>query len=178
MRGKKPGGPRRNAFHAKPPLEPDGWKIDVTIYVGDATNLPKLVNRTRGQHWAVTRKEKLEWYWRVAGAIPADRRPAEPLPYARVILTRISANEPDRDGLYGSFKSVLDSLMPAKITRSGKRPGIALITDDSSQHCQFIARWRKGKQKKAAVQIQVWEIPAPTTDEPAQSLGSDLAPAA
>jgi Holliday junction resolvase RusA-like endonuclease len=73
--------------------------------------------------------------------------PSMPLNKARVQATRCSSREIDTDNLYGSFKSVIDSL---------KFHGVVI---DDKPSCVFLnCQWEKVKNKDAGIRLTVEEI--------------------
>jgi hypothetical protein len=85
----------------------------------DMLGLPKTTNSIGRAHWTVKAKEARRWITEVCVAV-GSRKPVEPLPKARLMLTRYSSAEPDFDGLVSSFKHVIDGLIHAQILASDK----------------------------------------------------------
>lgn len=95
-------------------------------------------NEWQRMHWAARRKiikslaEQIEAQIPKASGIPFRR--------AKVEVIRQTSKEPDRDGLYGSAKGVLDALQ----VRSKRHPyGTYVIEDDSSDCIDLHVRWEK-----------------------------------
>ena len=85
-------------------------------------------------------------------AIHASRRPAEPLQRCRVIVERFSTQEPDRDGLFGSLKSILDALQPQSRTHPY---GLGFIANDSSSCItELLPRHVPGREKRTRITIE------------------------
>ena len=85
-------------------------------------------------------------------AIHASRRPAEPLQRCRVVVERFSTQEPDRDGLFGSLKAVLDALQPQSRTHPY---GLGFIADDSSSCItELLPKHVPGREKRTRITIE------------------------
>lgn len=85
-------------------------------------------------------------------AIHASHRPAEPLQRCRVIVERFSTQEPDRDGLFGSLKAVLDALQPQSKTHPY---GLGFIADDSSSCiAELLPKHVPGREKRTRITIE------------------------
>lgn len=85
-------------------------------------------------HWAKRRALKLDTFTRM---LAQHGRRSSPLPgKPRVEITRYSARQPDRDGLYGSAKVPIDCL-------KADSQGLGWIVDDSPEHCDVRVRWIK-----------------------------------
>jgi hypothetical protein len=84
-----------------------------------------LLNEWQRMHWAVRRRytQRMSWYVRLAG-----RPPVEPFEKCRICIQRLSAGRmPDKDGLYGGVKPLLDCL----VIPSRRHPhGLGFIRDD------------------------------------------------
>lgn len=76
--------------------------------------LPKMPNAVLRQHYFIIKKEADKWHALVLKEV-AKQRPNRPYPKAKLTLTRYSTNEPDYDGLVGSFKWVVDALVKSGI---------------------------------------------------------------
>lgn len=85
-------------------------------------------------------------------AIHASRRPAEPLQRCRITVERFSTQEPDRDGLFGSLKSILDALQPQSRTHPY---GLGFIANDSSSClAELIPKHVPGRAKRTRITIE------------------------
>lgn len=85
-------------------------------------------------------------------AIHASRKPAEPLQRCRVTVERFSTQEPDRDGLFGSLKSVLDALQPQSKTHPY---GLCFIANDSSSCiAELTPKHMPGREKRTRITIE------------------------
>ena len=79
-----------------------------------------------------------------------------PFQFAKVEIVRCSAKEPDKDGLYGSVKPILDAMQVA----SKRHPyGAFIIENDDSDHIELVVRWEKAAPKKGKVVINVTPRP-------------------
>lgn len=124
-------------------LESDESGYRVRIQIGALPELPRTI---RSRHWTVQARHRDQWHALVAAAL-AGKRPAAPLERATLILTRHSAQEPDRDNLMASWKDVIDGLRHAGVILNDKRQNIG--TPDS--------RWEKAGHKNGHVTIEVIE---------------------
>lgn len=116
--------------------------------------LPELPNKLQRRHWRYIASHAKRWHKAVADALLIARSegvelPAAPFRSARLILTRHSTQEPDRDNLAASWKPVIDGL-----TRAG------LIWDDKpsvigTPEC----RWVKAKRGEGRVTVEVIAAP-------------------
>ncbi len=90
-----------------------GMQVVYSLDIG-SKRLPKMPNQLLGQHWRFRQEEAKSWHneigWRVA-----QKRPPKPLTKARLHCMRRSRNEPDFDGLVGSFKYVIDARVENRI---------------------------------------------------------------
>ena len=119
--------------------------------------MPTL-NEWQRLHWAKRRRlGKL-----IASAINQSRL-APPAPIARCVITveRTSTQEPDKDGLYGGLKPLLDALQPA----SKRHPyGLGFIEDDGHRCLvDLIARHVQGSAKRTRITIE--PRPAPGLED-------------
>lgn len=95
---------------------------------------------------------------RIADALRAQIPPASgtPLHSAKVEIIRYSAKEPDRDGLYGSVKPILDAMQVA----SKRHPyGAFIIENDDNDHIDLHVRWEKASPRHGKVVILVTPRP-------------------
>jgi len=100
---------------------PPAGKIVIDI----ATRAP-LQNEWQRMHWTVRRKVCRLWAELIFTAYP--HVPAAPIAKCRITIERFSTQKPDRDGLYGGLKPILDALQPA----SKRHPyGLGFIVDDN-----------------------------------------------
>lgn len=90
--------------------------------------LTPLLNVTSRQHWSARSRARREWAWDLRAALGRQPRPAVPFARARVVIERRSIRTPDRDGLYGGAKGVVDCLLP----QSKRHPtGLGFVADDT-----------------------------------------------
>ena len=107
-------------------------------------HLPLTPNRLLGRHWRVRSKHALTWQALVRAAI-GHMRPKTPLSKAKLTLTRYSSMEPDADGLRGSFKHVVDSLVK-----------LGVIEDDKTSVIgEPKVTWEKAPPKKGRISVTV-----------------------
>lgn len=106
-----------------------------------------MPNQLLRKHWSVISKESNRWKTLVFYAV-AKHRPTEPFKKVKLTLTRYSTRCPDRDGLCGSFKWIIDGLVLAKI-----------ITDDNVNvivECDY--KWSKSKLADQRIDVVVEPI--------------------
>jgi len=85
-------------------------------------------------------------------AIHASRRPDEPLQQCRITVERFSTQKPDRDGLWGSLKALLDALQPKSKTHPY---GLGFIVNDSSSCiAELTPTHVPGSEKRTRVTIE------------------------
>lgn len=77
--------------------------------------LPKTQNALNTMHWAKKSAHNKKWKRDVLVAVLRYGKPAKPLSKATLKLTRCSSQQPDFDGLTGSFKCLIDGLVEAKV---------------------------------------------------------------
>jgi hypothetical protein len=91
--------------------------------------------------------EKKKWVKHIARNFIVNF-PKEPLKKAKVIITRFSAREPDKDNLYASCKQLIDSLKTNLI-----------IHDDAPEFLDINCIWEKeSKLSRARTKIRVEEV--------------------
>lgn len=110
-------------------------------------DLPKMPNSILRKHWSVVKKEKDKWH-KLVRLFVNNKIPKEPLRKAKLTLVRHSTQEPDYDGLVGSFKWVIDALVESGV----------LIDDKYSVIGQSNYKWEKSKQKEQRIEVVVEEI--------------------
>ena len=108
--------------------------------------LPPM-NTADGMHWRKRNKLKIDWEARVYYAVIHDR-PENPLPKARVSVTRCSTREPDFENLAQGGKFLLDGLVKAGV----------IADDKPSVIGQPEYLWIKAKPKHGSVRITVEEV--------------------
>lgn len=90
-----------------------------------------LLNQTARMHWAKRRKLGRAMAWEIRKA--AGHPDGDPFPLCTVHIRWFTSRGrlPDRDGIIGGFKPVLDAL----VMRSGANPyGLGFIVDDGPAH--------------------------------------------
>lgn len=79
-----------------------------------------------------------------------------PFAVAKVEIVRCSAKEPDKDGLYGSVKPILDAMQVA----SKRHPyGAYIIENDSPDCIELSVRWEKASPRHGKVIVLVTPRP-------------------
>lgn len=106
--------------------------------------LPKMPNQLLRKHWTVISREGKKWNT-IVYLVASQFRPKKPFPKVALTLTRFSTREPDRDGLAGSFKYVVDGLVKAGIIVDDK-PSIVV-------ECGYF--WQQAKQKEQRIEVIV-----------------------
>lgn len=114
------------------------YQLDIEIPV-----LPKTVNSMSKKSFWARKNENKKWDKHIF-VYSYGKAPCEPLTKCDVTLTRVSSKEPDTDGLYSSFKSVLDALIHNNI-----------IIDDKPSVINLKCLWEKGPPNKGAVKIRI-----------------------
>ena len=112
--------------------------------------LPKLPNQLLGAHWRVRSTHAANWTKLVGKCFYLQRKPPTPLKRAKLTLTRYSSAEPDFDGLVGSFKALIDSLVTLGILENDKTENIG----------NSVYLWQKTAPKKGKIRIEVEEVEA------------------
>lgn len=115
----------------------------------EIAGLPKIVANSRG-HWRVRHKENVKWKLLVRQEVVllplnAQERAAFPFKSATLTLTRLSAREPDFDGLVSSFKHVIDGL---------KECGV-IVDDKMSVIGQPKYFWTYASPRKGKIKVKV-----------------------
>jgi hypothetical protein len=111
-------------------------------------------NKWQRMHWAA-RKKIVE---ALAAEIRAQIPPASGITFdsAKVHIIRQSSVKPDKDGLFGSVKGILDALQPA----SKRHPyGTFVIRDDSSDCIDLKVEWEKVPPNKGKVLVMITPRP-------------------
>lgn len=109
--------------------------------------LPPMENGHK--HWAVAGKARRDWRGRTRMRV-FMQRPPTPLTSVKIVCTRFSSVEPDRDNLARSFKSVIDGL----------KDGGIILDDRPSIVKEFISLWERAPKGKGAISICVEELGA------------------
>jgi Holliday junction resolvase RusA-like endonuclease len=113
-------------------------KMEFEIYA-----LPKMPNTLLKRHWRTVSNESKKWHSLVRSKLHWIH---EPLPKAKLTLTRYSVKEPDFDGLVGSFKYCIDALVKCGV----------LIDDKYSVIGESKYRWQKvSKLKEQKIRVQI-----------------------
>lgn len=113
----------------------------ITLTIPEAT--PSL-NRCLGIHWAKKMRLRKRWGWLVRTArLNAKVFPVEPLPKARVTITRHGRRICDYDNLIGGTKMLTDSLV---------KEGI--LENDTPDHVELVVRQEITKTPHTIVTIE------------------------
>lgn len=78
---------------------------------------PKATNAILGRSYWVKHKNAVAWKRSVA-AVTVGQKPALPLTWAKLILTRYNYRMLDYDGLVASFKPVVDGLVECGVLKN------------------------------------------------------------
>ena len=116
-----------------------------------------------------TLNDWLRMHWRKRGRASRDismavifacRPPRVPLKYCRITIRRESTQEPDRDGLVGGVKPLLDALQPF----SKRHPhGLGFIVDDSPRCVlDLVVIHVPGKGRRTHITIEAADAPEKT----------------
>jgi hypothetical protein len=118
------------------------YRLEFTV-----AGLPKTTNAKRGfGHWAQYYSEGVKWKKNVIPFL-ANKKPPQPLPKAKLTLTRGSSVEPDFDGLVSSFKHVIDALVDGGI----------IVNDKMQNIGQPTYLWQKAPQGEGFIKVIVEE---------------------
>lgn len=94
--------------------------------------------------WPIKAAHAKRWKGAVALAV-RNLAPARPLKTATLTLVRVSASEPDYDGLVSGFKPIIDGLVASRIIETDKRSCIGVPKYE----------WRKGKRGQGSMLIRI-----------------------
>lgn len=87
-----------------------------------------LLNVWQRMHWAKRKRLAAEMAKAISICLPKWKRPGKPIKKCQVTVLRESTKRPDRDGLYGGLKPLLDILQPP----SKRHPlGLGIISNDN-----------------------------------------------
>ncbi|WEQ51189.1 hypothetical protein LV478_11675 [Komagataeibacter oboediens] len=133
--------------------------------------LPKpfpLLNHSIGQsRFALTRMRRQ--MARSVAAEAAHLRPAEPFQRAHVLIERYSAGTPDKDGLYGGAKFLVDALTTPRLLnvrtegarqRVKNKRGLGFVVDDGPAHMQLEVRAVKCRLCEQRTVVTITEVVA------------------
>lgn len=109
--------------------------------------LPKMPNQLLGAHWRTRSNHKKLWTQMILRALPRPY-PKAPLRVARLALTRRSSVQPDYDGLAGSFKPVIDSLVQLGVLANDTSANIGVPT----------YLWEKASPGQGSIRIRIEEV--------------------
>lgn len=110
-----------------------------------------LLNEWQRMHWARRRRIGQDIALWILARLPRAQHPERPIKRCRIEVERESTQEPDRDGLIGGLKPLLDALQP----RSKRHPhGMGIIADDSPKCVTDLqARHVAGKGRRTVIRI-------------------------
>ena len=114
------------------------YRLELTV-----PGLPPMNTATTRRHWSHGAKVAARWR-QIIAALVGRKKPAVPLPFAIVTLTRCSSVEPDYDNLVMSCKPVIDAL---------KHAGVVL--DDKSKHLVRHYGWEYSPRGKGQLRIVI-----------------------
>lgn len=115
-----------------------------------------LLNVTLRQHWQKRRRSDQGLAWAVKVAIMAGKQaiPPEPFQRARVTIIRRSTGTPDRDGLIGGVKGLVDCLLhpgPVRMVKGKPRAlhpnGLGIVQDDDPACMELVVRAERVRSK-------------------------------
>jgi len=124
------------------------WEPDRIAFTIPRAFVP--LNVLLGMHWRARKRYAGGLSAEVAGLIRGSPS-REPMLKARVTITRYGMKVPDRDGLYGGAKPLIDLLLVYSDTHPH---GLGLITDDDPAHLDLIVNAEKAP-KRAEVRTHV-----------------------
>lgn len=116
-----------------------------------------LLNVQQRRYFRTRARMKISTARQIIAAI-GDARPSGPFQKARVTVTRYSSGCPDRDGLYGGVKDLLDCLTTPKPQANGRvrnKYGIGLIVDDSPSHIELDVRAERCPRSEQRTEVVV-----------------------
>ncbi len=140
----------------------------------DLPNPTPLLNVTLRQHWQKRRQagKGIAWDVRVAMAQAKQAIPPAPFQRARVTIIRRSIGTPDRDGLIGGVKGLVDCLLhpgtPRLVGGKMRLPhptGLAIIQDDGPAHMDLVVKAERVRHRaEQGTSVTIEELPQ---DQPA-----------
>lgn len=113
------------------------FEVDIT------TKLPNRQSST--SYWGKTTELK-KWLRHLSHGFYGNT-PQSPLKKVRLVITRISSRQPDKDNLYASCKQLIDALK-----------NLEVITDDAPKYLDLECNWEKGQREQAKTRINIREI--------------------
>lgn len=125
-----------------------------------AGTLTPTLNRTLRQHWRQRANGTRALAWAVRAAVGREGLPPEPYQRARLVIERHFAlgPEPDRDGLIGGCKGLIDCLLAMHPKR---RPfGLGFIHDDNPACLELEVRAVRVPKAAVGTLIVIEPLPA------------------
>lgn len=119
-----------------------------------------LLNKQIRKHYRTRIFEKLATARQISNLLGSER-PSEPLRKAVVQIVRYSTGTPDRDGLYGGCKDLLDCLTTPRLGASGKtinKYGLGLIVDDAPQFIDLSVTAERCKRDEQRTVVTIREV--------------------
>jgi hypothetical protein len=122
----------------------------------DLAQTTPLLNVTLRQHWSKRRRKDkgLAWAVKVAILESGQAIPAAPFQRARVTIVRRSVGVPDRDGLVGGVKGLVDCLLhPGPVTVVNGKPrflhptGLGIVQDDGPDRLVLVVTAERVRSK-------------------------------
>jgi len=116
----------------------------MTVIEFELNLLPSLQNQLNTMHWAKRMREKKLIVGHLLAHIPQGSRKLK-AQKAKITLTRFSCKEPDYDGLVGSWKSIIDSLVK-----------LGVLEDDSPKVIGYPTYlWEKTKRGAGKIKVRI-----------------------
>jgi len=130
---------------------------EITFTLGDPF---PLLNKQMRKHYRTRQREKLATGRKIASLLGAER-PSEPFRKAVVQIVRHSTGTPDRDGLYGGCKDLLDCLTTPRLNKQGEtvnKYGLGLIVDDAPQFIDLSVTAERCKRAEQRTVVTIREV--------------------
>lgn len=127
-----------------------------------------LLNVTLRQHWQKRRQAGKGIAWDVKVALMYAKQAIPPVPFqrARVTIIRRSVGTPDRDGLVGGVKGLVDCLLhpgtPRLVRGKMRLPhptGLGIIQDDGPAFMDLVVRAEKVSRALQGTTVIIEELP-------------------
>ncbi len=128
-----------------------------------------LLNVTLRQHWQKRRQAGKGIAWEVKVAMAKAKQPIPPEPFqrARVTIIRRSVGTPDRDGLVGGVKALVDCLLhpgPVRMVKGKPRclhpNGLGIVQDDGPDRLELVVKAERVRSKAdIGTSVTIEELP-------------------
>lgn len=141
---------------------------DLRVIRFDLPDPTPLLNVTLRQHWQKRRQagKGVAWDVRVAMAQAKQAIPPVPFKRARVTIIRRSVGTPDRDGLVGGVKALVDCLLhpgtPRLVRGKMRLPhptGLGIVQDDGPAQMDLVVRAEKVARAAQGTTVIIEELP-------------------